>query len=108
MILYLLFLTEILLIHPKGFLTMREEGYWKHWITPVLECNEVVSVFYPEKEKIITSKRYARQPVRNQPELMPLNASLNWDIDCSLNMHVLLTVDLPNEHPDKFRKDTPM
>ena len=87
---------------------MKEKGYWKHWITPVLGCNDVISVFCPEKEKIITSKRYARRPVGNQPELMPLDASLNWDIDCSLNMHVLLTADLPNEHPDKFRKDTPM
>jgi hypothetical protein len=87
---------------------MKEHGYWKRWITPVLGCNDVVSVFCPEKQKILTSKRYAHRPVGNQPELMPLDASLNWDIDCSLNMHVLLTADLPNEHPDKFRKDTPM
>ena len=39
---------------------------------------------------------------------MPLDASLNCDIDCALNMHALLTADLPNDRPDKFRKDTPM
>jgi hypothetical protein len=87
---------------------MKQKGYWDHWITPVLGCNDVVSCFCAEKNTTLTSKRYARRPVGNQPELMPLDASLNWDIDCALNMHVLLTADLPNDHPDKFRKDTPL
>ena len=87
---------------------MEEKGYWKRWITPVLECNDVISIFCPEKQKTLTCKRYAGRPVGNQPELMPLDASLNWDIDCSLNMHVLLTTHLPATHPEKYRKDTPL
>ena len=35
------------------------------------------------------------------------DASLNWDVDCSNNMHVLLTSHLPRDDPRKFRKDTP-
>lgn len=87
---------------------MVEKGYWKRWIIPVLGCNDEISVFDAQQEKTLTSKRYAGRPVGNQPELMPLDASLNWDIDCSLNMHVLLTTHLPNTHPEKFRKDTPL
>ena len=45
----------------------------------------------------------------NQPEFMPMDVvSLNWDIDCSLNMHILLTTHLPASHPKKYRKDTPL
>ena len=86
---------------------IKEKGYRKHWIVPVLECNKEVSMFCPEKYKTITSKHYTDRPIGNQPELMPLDASLNWDIYCSLNMHVLLTAELPNDHPNKFRRDIP-
>ena len=87
---------------------MKEKGYWKRWITPVLECNDVIEVFDPVKKKTVKSKSYSERPVGDQPELMPLDASLNWDIDTSLNMHVLLTAHLDRNHKDKFRKDTPM
>ena len=43
----------------------------------------------------------------DSPEMMPLDASLNWDIDCSLYMHVLWTSHLENTNPLKFCKDNP-
>ena len=86
---------------------MKDKGYWKHWITPVLECNDEVTVFDPKKNKTVTSRNYKERPVGDQPEMMPLDASLNWDIDSSLNMHSLLTAHLDKTHKYKFRKDTP-
>lgn len=86
---------------------MKKKGYWKRWITPVLECNDVITVFDPKKNKIVSSKNYRERPVGDQPELMPLDASLNWDIECSLKMHVLLTAHLDRNHKHKFRMDTP-
>ena len=68
----------------------------------------MIEVFDPVKKKTIKSKGYSKRTVGDQPELMPLDASLNWDIDTSLNMHVLLTTHLDRNHKDKFCKDTPM
>ena len=86
---------------------MKTNKYWDRWITPVLGCNDEVTIIDPESQKEVTSKNYGERPVGDQPELMPLDASLNWDIDCSLNMHVLLTAHLSRTHQHKFRKDTP-
>ena len=86
---------------------MKEEGYYDRWITPEMKCNEFISVYDEEKKVQLTSRRYKHRPVGNQPELMPLDASLNRDIDCSYDMHVLLTAHLDKEDPRKFRKDTP-
>ena len=85
---------------------MKDKGYYKCWIKPELECNDEV-VTTAEDGKLKKSKSYKGRPGGDQPELMPLDASLNWDIDCSLNMHVLLTSHLERDHPMKFRKDTP-
>ena len=84
---------------------MKDEGYYDRWIKPELECNDVVVTNVDGKVKKTTT--YKGRPVGDQPELMPLDASLNWDIDCSLDMHVLLTSHLERDHPMKFRKDTP-
>ena len=81
--------------------------YWDRWIKPELGCNDVVWATNADTNKTLKSRRYGERPVGDQPELMPHDASLNWDLDCSLNMHVLLTAHLPNDHPEKFRKDTP-
>ena len=83
---------------------MKTNGYFDRWIKPELGCNDIVQVEEPEKK---SSRRFKDRPVGNQPELMPLDASLNWDIDCSLNMHVLMTYHLKFENPLKFRKDNP-
>ena len=86
---------------------MKEKKIWHRWIKPELECNDFISVYDETKEKTVTSRHYKDRPVGDSPEMMPLDASLNWDIDCSLCMHVLLTSHLENENPLKFRKDNP-
>ena len=86
---------------------MKKEGYYARWITPEMKCNEFIKVYDEEKKVELTSRRYKHRPVGNQPELMPLDASLNRDIDCSFDMHVLLTAHLKRDDPRKFRKDTP-
>ena len=80
---------------------------WDRWIKPELGCNNVVWATNEETKETLVSRRYGERPVGDQPELMPHDASLNWDVDCSLNMHVLLTAHLSNDDPEKFRKDTP-
>lgn len=85
---------------------MKAEGYWERWITPELGLNAVVRA-KDENGMECTSRRYANRPVGDQPELMPHDASLNWDVDCSNNMHVLLTSHLPRDDCRKFSKATP-
>jgi hypothetical protein len=86
---------------------MKTKGYYDRWITPEMKLNDLVEVYDENKNVTLSSKRYKGRPVGNQPELMPLDASLNRDIDCSFDMHVLLTAHLKNDDPRKFRKDTP-
>jgi hypothetical protein len=86
---------------------MKKKDYYKRWIKPELGCNDNIDFFDNETQTQLSSKRYKNRPVGNQPELMPLDASLNRDIDCSYDMHVLLTANLEKDDPRKFRKDTP-
>ena len=85
---------------------MKEHGYWDRWVTPELGLNDQV-VAVDEEGKVHKSRSYKQRPVGDQPEIMPHDASLNWDVDCSNNMHVLLTSHFPRDDPHKFRKDTP-
>ena len=85
---------------------MIEKGFYKHWMKPELECNDVV-ITQTDDGKAKHNHHYKGRPVGDQPELMPLDASLNWDIDCSLNMHVLMTSHLKKDDPLKFSKATP-
>lgn len=73
---------------------MKSEGIWDHWIKPELGLNEKVRALNAEGMEC-TSGRYANRPVGDQSELMSHDASLNWDVDCSNNLHVLLTSHLP-------------
>ena len=85
---------------------MKEKGFYERWIKPELKCNDVVTTTTESGEKK-HNHHYKNRPVGDQPELMPLDASLNWDIDCSLNMHVMMTAHLDNDDPLKFSKATP-
>ena len=85
---------------------MKQEGYWKRWIKPELGLNDFIEAV-EEDGSLKKSKNYANRPVGNQPELMPLDNSLNWDIDTSNDLHVLLTDHLPKTDPRKFCKSTP-
>jgi hypothetical protein len=85
---------------------MIKKGFYERWIKPELGCNDVVTTT-TEGGEVKHNYHYKNRPVGDQPELMPLDASLNWDIDCSLNMHVMMTAHLKNDDPLKFSKATP-
>jgi hypothetical protein len=68
-------------------------GYDKMWITPQLRCN--------------AGTPFAGRPVGNSPELMPLDCSLNKDVDDSLRLHVVLTKTYAEDDTRKFSFSTP-
>ena len=71
-----------------------------------MATTNVVWATHADTNETLKSRWYGEWPVGNQPELMPHDATLNWDVDCSLDMHILLTSQLDNDNPEKFRKDT--
>jgi hypothetical protein len=72
---------------------MKEQGIHKHWLLPELELNK--------------GTWYEGRPVGNSPELMPLDASLNKDVDDAVHRHIGWTNTLAEEHPEKFSMATP-
>lgn len=74
---------------------MEEEGILKHWILPEHDLN---------RER----PRYKGHPVGNSPEFMPLDCSLNKDLDDELWRHILYTRFLEEEDPRKFSISTPL
>ena len=72
---------------------MKREGYYKRWLIPQLGCNE--------------GTVYKYRPVGNSPEFMPLDMSLNNDIQISLSLHCAITAHLPDDDPRKFSMGTP-
>ena len=85
---------------------MKEEGFWHRWIKPELGLNDCVEVV-DEDGALKKSKNFGSRPVGNQPEIMPLDSSLNWDIESSNDIHCLLTDHLPRDDPRRFGKATP-
>jgi hypothetical protein len=85
---------------------MKDNNYWHCWVLPVLGINDKIVVLTPTGA-LKSSCRYKERPVGDQPELMPLDASLNHDIDCSLDWHVMLTRHLHDDDVRKFQKGTP-
>ena len=53
-------------------------------------------------------KRYAGRPVGNSPELMPLDNSLNNDLQMSHRYHCIVTAHLPDTDERKFSLSTPL
>ena len=47
------------------------------------------------------------RPVGNSPELMPMDATLNKDVDDGVRYHVALTYNLAHDDPKKFSLSTP-
>ena len=71
------------------------------WIKPVLGCNDEITVSDGTK---IT--RYAGRPVGNQPELQPLDNSLNNDVKVAVQTQEASTYFLPQGHLKKFTMAT--
>jgi hypothetical protein len=64
----------------------------------------------PEKElhsDDAALKAYLFQPVRNSPENMPWDTSLNQDVKAGVEKHVAMTHDLDKSDPRKFSLSTP-
>lgn len=73
---------------------MKEMGYYKHWILPVMGCNEHHSP-------------YNKFPCGNSPECCCLDCHLNRDFKACVMKHIALTVHLPESDPRKFSFSTP-
>ena len=72
---------------------MKDTGIYKRWLIPQNGCNE--------------GTVYKQRPVGNSPEFMPLDNSLNQDIQLSLSLHCAVTAHLPDDDPRKFSMRTP-
>ena len=67
------------------------------WIKPELGCNNEIRM----RDGTI-NKRFARRPVGNQPEVQPLDNSLNNDIKQAIDTQHAATYFLPQGHEKKF------
>ena len=60
-------------------------------------------------EKMVTASRnqqknvYFGRPVGNSPKLMPMNATLNKDVDDGVRFHIALTYNLKHDDPKNAR-----
>jgi hypothetical protein len=72
---------------------MKEQDIHKHWLLPELDLNKGTC--------------YEGRPVGNSPELMPLDASLNKDVDDAVHRHIVWTNRMAEDDPEKFSMETP-
>jgi len=73
---------------------MKEQNIHKHWFLPELDVN--------------SGTCYEGRPIGNSPEMMPLDASLNKDVDDGVHSHIVFTEGLASEDPRKFCMTTPL
>ena len=72
---------------------MKQKGYYSRWLIPQLGLNG--------------GTVYVHRPVGNRPEWMPLDNSLNNDIQMSLSLHCAITAHLEDDDIRKFSFRTP-
>ena len=72
---------------------MKQRNIYRRWLIPLNGCN--------------CGTVYVYQTVGNSPEFMPLDNSLNQDIQLSLSLHCAVTAHLPDNDPRKFSMRTP-
>ena len=72
---------------------MKDKGYYKRWLIPQLGCNENIV--------------FQNRPVGNSPKFMPLDMSLNNDIQLNFSLHCAITGHLSDDDPRKFSMRTP-
>ena len=73
---------------------MQEQGYYSRWLIPQLGLN--------------SGTVYVARPVGNRPEFMPLDNSLNADIQYALSLHCAITAHLDDDDERKFSMATPL
>ena len=71
---------------------MQAKGYYSRWLTPQLGLN--------------AGTRWEGKPVGNRPEFMPLDNSLNADIQYALSLHCAITSHLNDDDLRKFSMHT--
>ena len=71
---------------------MDEKGILKHWILPENGLND--------------GTNYAKRPVGNSPEMMPLDCSLFQDLLLGIRSHIIYTGSLDRDDPKKFSFST--
>ena len=72
---------------------MKRKGYYKRQLIPQLGCNK--------------GTVYKNRPAGNSPKFMPLDMSLNNDIQINLPLHCAITAHLPDDDPRKISMGTP-
>jgi hypothetical protein len=72
---------------------MKEQGYHDRWLLPLCDANEGTT--------------FAGRPIGNSPEMMPLDSSLNKDVDDGVHRHISFTNHLDEDDPRKFSMATP-
>ena len=72
---------------------MKEKGYYSRWLIPQLGING--------------GTVYVCRPVGNRLEWMPLDNSLNNDIQLALSLHCAITAHLDDDNKRKFSFSTP-
>ena len=72
---------------------MKEKGYYSRWLIPQLGLNG--------------GTVYVNRPVGNHPEWMPLDNSLNNDIQSALSLHCAITAHLDDGDIRTFSFATP-
>ena len=60
-----------------------------------------------KRRDVLFTPFQADRPVGNRPEWMPLDNSLNNDIQSSLSLHCAITAYLRDDDPRKFSLSTP-
>jgi hypothetical protein len=76
---------------------MKEKNYYNKWLLPKLNLQSTV----PGLEC------YWESPTGNNPELMPLDSSLNEDIHQCVQRHCALTTNFKDNDDRKFSMTTP-
>ena len=82
-----------LFVAKESYKYMRQKGYYEHLMVPQHGLNDGTA--------------YKNRMVGMRPEVMPMDAHLNKDLHDLVDRHVNLTAHLPDNHPDKFSKQTP-
>ena len=71
---------------------MKREGYYSRWLLPQVGLNK--------------GTPYDGRPIVNLPKIMPLDNTLNNDVQTSLCTHYAVTAYLPDGGPAKFSMKT--
>ena len=83
-----------LFVSKESYEYMQTKGYFEHFIVPL--------------NGLSADTPYAHRMFGMRPEAMTLDSHLNQDLHECVDRHVNLTSHLPDGHPNKFRKRTPI